>query len=251
MARHALVIGEALQRPQRHRAHVRQVRVEDARLLPIRRRRVIVRRPALHFPERLHALHHQRRFRQPPEILRQLHLHRIEIALGLLEIRRAPLSRIRQVELLVRPHELEERLLIALEPYLLADLVHLSMDALHLGEPQLVDPVRRHLGRRLQFQRCVVPLRPVRQRQRANLAGRRVRAIRLQPRDQPLVSRLHLFQQRRLRRLLPRFHLRRVALPADFSPPILPFTSSHSGESGPLSNGAPVMMFFASSAVRS
>ncbi len=155
------------------------------------------------FAESLDALHHQRSLRQAPEILRQLLVHRIEIALRRLEILGAARIRVRQVELLVRPHELEEGLLVALKTSRRADLVHLAVNALHFRQAEFVDLVRRHLRGRLQLKRNVVPLRPLRQRQRANLARRRIRHVRIQPRDQPLVSRPHLVLERRFRRRLP------------------------------------------------
>ena len=76
MAGQAFVIGGALEVPQRHRRHVGQVHVVDARPRAIRRARIVVLHAALLFAERLDALHDQIGLRQDAEIFRQLRLHR-------------------------------------------------------------------------------------------------------------------------------------------------------------------------------
>ena len=106
--------------------------------------------------EGLDTLHHQGRFRKNAEVFGQLGPRAGNILVSLRQISRTPLIRVRNVELLVLPHELEERRQIALEANLLADRFHLTAQPRHFLEAQLMDLVRCHRGRRHQLQHGVV-----------------------------------------------------------------------------------------------
>ena len=115
MARQAFMVGDVLELVDRHRIHVGKVRVEDARARSVRRCAHIVLGPARLFAERFDAPHLQLGLRKDAEILRQLRLHALEIAVGALDVLRRARVIVRQIETLVRAHEDEELFQRALE----------------------------------------------------------------------------------------------------------------------------------------
>ncbi len=186
------MIGDVFQHVGRHRVHVGEVRVVDARPRPIRRARHVMLRAARLFPERLHPLHDEIRLRQPPEILRQRELHLLEMLGREINILLRPRIIVRQVELLVRAHEGEELLQRAFEARLFLHLLHLRLDARDFRQAKLVDLVRRHVGRSHQVQHGVVIRLAIWQRARALRRRRSILLVFGHPRRQPIISRLHL-----------------------------------------------------------
>jgi hypothetical protein len=175
-----------------------------------------VRAPARHLAERRLANHLDPVDRQAVEHLRQLGARVGDQAVGVgqdlgavlvgVGRRRVDAGQLRVVGLgVLEPRGARQRVLLGLNP-------------LHFREAQLVHLFRGDVGGGLQLQRGLIPGRPVRQGQRADLAGRRLADVALRPRDQPLVARLHAADQRGARALQQGLRLARRHFPRRLQP---------------------------------
>ena len=169
VAGRCLVQRQRLHAELRLRRQVEGVDVENAGPRAVRRRALVEGAGRRLRAERLHLADLVVGLREHREELRQRGVDaHLEVAIALHEIRA-----LREVELRIRPQVLEESLEVALEADLPAHAIHLAEDARDLVETDLVDLLRRHVGRRvlLHAGTHTTPCRPAARSRRPSCAS--------------------------------------------------------------------------------
>ncbi len=176
----------------RLRLQVEGVDVKDAGARAVGRRRLIEAAGRALRAERLDLAHFVIRFREIVEQLRQL---RIDVLLQIAEALHQCGAAV-VVELRVVLQELEERGEIALEADLRLDLFHLAADAGDFLQAELVDRVRRQVGRGRDPGEVRIPLAAMRHRRPTHLRACALEVLVADEVVQPLVRRIDLLRDR-------------------------------------------------------
>ena len=137
----------------RLRFQVESVDVEDAGSRSIRGRALVIGAGRRLRAVRLHLADLVIRLRQHREQLRQCGVDaHLQVAIALQQVRA-----LREIELRIRLQVVEERLEVALEANFPPHPVHLAEDPRDLVEADLVDLLRRHVGRRVSLHEERIP----------------------------------------------------------------------------------------------